>query len=115
MKGLMIKIPVIAGFGIAMGAELPVCEEFLGEPAIECVAGDSVAVISTTGEGWSELSRGEDMAVRPADNLSVSTRAPKSLSELYFSISTVKSGSVVMICSLIAFLSSSVIKFSFLA
>jgi hypothetical protein len=55
MKGLMIKIPVIAGFGVAMGAELPVCEEFLGEPAIECVAGDSVAVISTTGEGWKTL------------------------------------------------------------
>jgi hypothetical protein len=52
MKSLMIKIPVIAGIGIACSAELPVCEEFAGESGISCVAGDSTAVITTMGEGW---------------------------------------------------------------
>jgi hypothetical protein len=51
MKGLMIKIPVIAGIGSACSAELPVGEELLGEPGITCVSGDSTAVITTIWDG----------------------------------------------------------------
>ena len=45
----MRNIPVICGIAAAMaiGAELPVCEEFSGEENISCVRSDSVAVISS--------------------------------------------------------------------
>lgn len=46
----MRHISVIAGLGLAcgvMGAELPVCEEFEGEENINCVRGDSSAVITS--------------------------------------------------------------------
>ena len=59
---LNIKIPVIAGIMVtgALCNELPVCEEYAGESGISCVAGDSVAVITTIGESGKtvELYRG---------------------------------------------------------
>lgn len=45
----MRNIPVIIGLAVAttMAVELPICEEYLGEPNISCTATDSAAVITS--------------------------------------------------------------------
>lgn len=50
MEAKMRNIAVIAGIvmmGTAMGAELPICEEFTGEESVHCVRGDDFAVVTT--------------------------------------------------------------------
>lgn len=48
---MRIHLPIIAGLAVAgFCAELPICEEFTGESNIQCVAGDSVAVITSRSE-----------------------------------------------------------------
>ena len=47
---MRINLPIIAGISLcvsAFSAELPICEEFAGEENISCVAGDSLAVITS--------------------------------------------------------------------
>ena len=63
MAGLMLSV-------CAMGAELPVCEEFAGDENITCVRSDSAAVISSlTEEGRSiEFYRGDRKAYMEVSN-----------------------------------------------
>lgn len=45
-KKIMLSVSVAVA--VAVGAEMPICEEFEGEPNITCVATDRQAVIITT-------------------------------------------------------------------
>ena len=55
MRSLLIKIPVVAGISFCCAAELPVCEEFSGEPGVECVVEGERGVLTTYGEGGRTL------------------------------------------------------------
>ena len=51
-KLLLINIPFLCG--MALATETPICEEFAGEPHIQCVAeGEQAIVISRTAESVS--------------------------------------------------------------
>ena len=51
MKYLKIFLPVATGFVMGQAAELPICEEFNGETAVQCVEAGGKAIISTAEQG----------------------------------------------------------------